>query len=586
MTPALRLTRLVLRQHGVALGFVLALFGIAAVALTVSEPILRRVASSVGSGWNLNFVTTGDGPNYPDLAMQAIPLVAAVFVGFRLVGREMEDGTASFAWTQGYGKNRWLLGKLAVVSAVLVPAAAVFGLLFGWWYRVYIPATGYFAMHAFALYAPSLAGWMLAGLTLGMAAGAVTRGGALGEWLTLAGWIALHAAVTVGSASTPARDFWALQFAQLAILLSLAVLFTVVTIWQIEGFPAIPGMPRFLRAVPWPAERSAARLAAGSPGSPASRSRAGASRPSLAGAVRAAWRQHHTGLAAAAGILAVVAVALLVTGLRIQAEPAALRPQLGNLTDPGSTGNGNLLLPALLPFIIGATLGATVTVRDLARGTAAFAWTQGIGRVRWITGKLVAAGSVLALAAVACGLVFQWWDRPYVNLRLTEPQFALYPPVFVGWTLACFAFAAFLGAVLRRRTAAALICVAVMLPLAVVHAEFLRPRYFPLATAVNTLPTGGIEVDSYIGEPDGQRLTARTAQHVQNVIDQIGSNASGAAYHQVLVRALARMHVALVWLYQPASRFWELQALESAGLLLIAVAFAAATIWIVSRREI
>lgn len=218
VTPALRLTRLVLRQHGVALGFVLALFGIAAVALTVSEPILRRVASGVGSGWNLSFVTAGDGPNYPDFWMQAIPLVAAVFVGCRLVGREMTDGTAAFAWTQGYGKNRWLLGKLAVVGAVLVPAAVVFGLLFGWWYRVYIPATGYFAMHAFVLYSPSLAGWMLAGLTLGMVAGAVTRGGALGGWLTLAGWIGLHAAVTVGSASTPARDFWALQFAQLAIL--------------------------------------------------------------------------------------------------------------------------------------------------------------------------------------------------------------------------------------------------------------------------------------------------------------------------------------------------------------------------------
>lgn len=579
------MVRLVLRQHGVALGFVLALFAIAAVALMVSEPVLRHVANGADSDWDMSLLSTSYGPKYPDLAMQAIPLVAAVFVGFRLVGREMEGGTAAFAWTQGYGKNRWLLGKLAVVSAVLVPAAVVFGLLFDWWYRVYIPATGYFAMHAFALYAPSLAGWMLAGLTLGMAAGAVTRGRALGEWLTLAGWIALHAAVTVGSASTPARDFWALQFAQLAILLSLAVLFTVVTIWQTEGFPAIPAMPRFLRAVPWPAERPAARLAAGSPGSPDLRSRAGASRPSLAGAVRAAWRQHHTGLAAAAGILVVVAVALLVTGLRIQAEPAALRPQIGNLTDPGSTGNGNLLLPALLPFIIGATLGATVTVRDFARGTAAFAWTQGIGRVRWITGKLVAVGSVLTLAAVACGLVFQWWDRPYVNLRLTEPQFALYPPVFVGWTLACFAFAAFLGAVLRRRTTAALLCVAVMLPLAIVHAEFLRPRYFPLATAVNALPAGGIEVDSYIGEPDGQRLTARAAQHVQNVIGQIG-NASGAAYHQALVRALARMHVALVWLYQPASRFWELQALESAGLLVIAVAFAAATIWIVSRREI
>jgi ABC-type transport system involved in multi-copper enzyme maturation permease subunit len=586
VTPALRLTRLVLRQHGVALAFVLALFAIGSVALTATEPILRHF---VNDGWpgatveeTMSALRDTYGPKYPDLAMQAIPLVAAVFVGFRLVGREMEDGTAAFAWTQGYGKNRWLLGKLAVVSAVLVPAAAAFGLLFGWWYRVYVPATGYFAMHAFALYAPSLAGWMLAGLTLGMAAGAVTRGGALGEWLTLGGWIALHAAVTVGSASTPARDFWALQFAQLAILTSLAVLFTVVTIWQIEGFPAIPGMPRFLRAVPWAAERSAARLAAGSPGSLASRSRsrsrAGASRPSLAGAVRAAWRQHHTGLAAAAAILAVVAVALLVTGLRIQAEPAALRPRLGNLNDPGSTGSGNLLLPALLPFIIGAILGATVTARDLARGTAAFAWTQGIGRVRWITGKLVAAGSVLALAAVACGLVFQWWDRPYVNLRLTEPLFALYPPVFVGWTLACFAFAAFLGAVLGRRTAAAQICVAVMLPLAIAHAEFLRPRYFSPGLAINVRPpAGSVYVDEYVGNPDGQRITGTIAQHAQNI--QANSQ---AAYDQ----ALARLHLADVSVYQPASRFWELQALESAGLLVIAVAFAAATIWMVSRREI
>lgn len=577
------MVRLVLRQHGVALAFVLALFGIAAVALVITEPLLRHVAN--GGIWpgatvadTMSALRDSYGPKYPDLAMQAIPLMAAVFVGVRLVSRETKDGTAAFTWTQGYSKNRWLLGKLAVVAAVLVPAAAAFGLLFGWWYRVYIPATGYFAMHAFALYAPSLAGWMLAGLTLGMAAGAVTPG-VLNEWLALAGWIALHAAVTVGSASTPARDFWSLQFVQLAILMSLAVLFTVVTIWLIEGVPAVPGMPRLLRAVPWPAQRSAARLAAGSPGSLAPRPRTGAAKPSWAGAVRAAWRQHRVGLAAAVGVLAVVTVALLVTGLRIHAEPAALRPRIADLLAADSTGDGTLLLPALLPFIIGATLGASATVRDFGRGTAAFAWTQGIGRVRWIAGKLLAAGSVLTVAAVVTGLVFQWWDRPYVNLRLTEPQFALYPPVFVGWTLACFAFAAFLGAVLRRRTAAAVICVACMLPLAIAHAEFLRPRYFPLAKAINVLPPGSVEVDFYLGRPDGQRLTGRTAQHVDDVLNQAYSQAA-------LDRAFARLHVANVWVYQPASRFWALQALESAGLLVIAVAFAAAAIWIVSRREI
>lgn len=577
------MVRLVLRQHGVALAFVLALFGIAAVALVITEPRLRHIANDgiwpgATAAQTMSALRGSWGPKYPDLAMQAIPLMAAVFVGVRLVSRETANGTAAFTWTQGYSKNRWLLGKLAVVAAVLVPAAAAFGLLFGWWYRVYIPAAGYFTMHAFALYAPSLAGWMLVGLTLGMAAGAVTAG-VLNEWLALAGFIGLHAAVTVGSASTPARDFWSLQFVQLAILMSLAVLFTVVTIWLIEGVPAVPGMPRLLRAVPWPTRRSAARLAAGSPGSLAPRPWAGTAKPSWAGAVRAAWRQHRTGLAAAVGVLAVVTVALLVTGLRIHAEPAALRPRIADLSDAASTGDGTLLLPALLPFIIGATLGASATVRDFGRGTAAFAWTQGIGRVRWVAGKLLAAGSVLTAAAVVTGLVFQWWDRPYVNLRLTEPQFALYPPVFAGWTLACFAFAAFLGAVLRHRSAAETICIVCMLPLAIAHAEFLRPRYFPLAKAINVLPPGSAEVDTYLGWPDGQRLTGRAFQHVEDVLNQ--------AYGQAAFdRALARLHVAIVWVYQPASRFWALQAVESAGLLVIAVAFAAAAIWIVSRRGI
>src|SRR5258708_8302272 len=106
--------------------------------------------------------------------MEAIPLLAALSVGVQLVSQDAEDGTAAFAWTQGYGKNRWLLGKLAAAAGVLVPAAAGLGLVFGWWYRLYVPVTGYYRLHAFALYAPAQAGWTLARLTLGMAVGAVT----------------------------------------------------------------------------------------------------------------------------------------------------------------------------------------------------------------------------------------------------------------------------------------------------------------------------------------------------------------------------------------------------------------------------
>src|SRR5215472_2047250 len=99
------MVRLVLRQHGVALAFVLALFAIAAIALVKTEPYLRHAPKCcIGPGYTVAprtgfTVAQIYNPIVPDLAMQAIPLVAAVFVGVRLVSRETVKGTAAFTWT-------------------------------------------------------------------------------------------------------------------------------------------------------------------------------------------------------------------------------------------------------------------------------------------------------------------------------------------------------------------------------------------------------------------------------------------------------------------------------------------------------
>jgi len=118
----------------------------------------------------------------------------------------------------------------------------------------------------------------------------------------------------------------------------------------------------------------------------------------------------------------------------IHAKPPGLRPRFAaetGLDEPG-VSNSNLYLPLLLPFLIGAFLGAALTTHDLRRGTAGFAWTQGVTRTRWITSKLTAVGLALTVAAVAAGLVFAWWDQPYLAARITDPTFGPYPPVFAG----------------------------------------------------------------------------------------------------------------------------------------------------------
>ena len=50
-------------------------------------------------------------------------------------------------------------------------------------------------------------------------------------------------------------------------------------------------------------------------------------------------------------------------------------------------------------------------------------------------------------------------------------------------------------------------------------------------------------------------------------------------------RALTRYHATNVLIYQPPSQFWQLQAMESAGLFAVALLFGAAAVWVVRRQE-
>lgn len=559
----LLILRLIWRQHGVALSVPLTMSAVAIGALVVSELYNRSFPVHL---WRTG-LWQAYGPEYPDFAMQAIPLVGALFVGVQLIARELEDGTAPFAWTQGYGKTRWALCKLAAAAAVLLPMAVALGLVFGWWYRLYVPVTGYFTLHAFALYAPALAGWTIAGLTLGMAAAALTRRTGRAMWLTLAAWIALHHFAIVAAPRTRPSQFWPLQFAQLAILLAISALLTAAVIMLIQGAPVVAGMPRLLRAVP-------RRAATGE------RTLAGKLAATHHLAVpRAAWRQHRAGLLTAVILLAIYAATLVVTGLHIHAEPARLRPQYANLGGrylAGEPTDASYLLPLLLPFLIGAFVGASLTGPDLDQGTARFAWAQGVTRTRWAAGKLAAAGCVLVPSALAVGLVFQWWDAPYLADRLADPWFGLYAPVYAGWMALTLTAGGFLGGLTRSRTQAAIACLIGTLVVAAV-AGFLRVHYLPTAVAINRpAPAGSLFVTWYL----------RHGQAVPDVIvNRALQNFDNPAGWTAIERALTRYHATNVLVYQPPSQFWQLQAIESAGLFALALVFGAAAVWLVRRQE-
>ncbi|MFD4227800.1 ABC transporter permease [Streptomyces sp. NPDC058545] len=61
-----------------------------------------------------------------------LPCGIAACAGAALIGRELEDGTATLAWTQSVSPVRWLTVKLAVPAVALLAGTAVLTLMFRW----------------------------------------------------------------------------------------------------------------------------------------------------------------------------------------------------------------------------------------------------------------------------------------------------------------------------------------------------------------------------------------------------------------------------------------------------------------------
>ncbi|MFH9860125.1 hypothetical protein [Streptomyces sp. NPDC017202] len=59
-------------------------------------------------------------------------LVVAAFAGGALIGRELENGTARLAWSQGITPARWLAAKLAVPALAVTLGVTVLVLVFRW----------------------------------------------------------------------------------------------------------------------------------------------------------------------------------------------------------------------------------------------------------------------------------------------------------------------------------------------------------------------------------------------------------------------------------------------------------------------
>ncbi len=133
--PWRRMAWVTWRQHRVALVGLAVLLGVLAVFLWLQG---RQMHDAYGiaiachpasSGACVNAMNDFTGTyNHTarqllPLLLQAVPALIGAFLGAPVLARELETGTFRYAWTQGFGRWRWTLGKL-VLLGVLAAAAA------------------------------------------------------------------------------------------------------------------------------------------------------------------------------------------------------------------------------------------------------------------------------------------------------------------------------------------------------------------------------------------------------------------------------------------------------------------------------
>lgn len=356
--------------------------------------------------------------------------------------------------------------------------------------------------------------------------------------------------------------------------------------------------------------------------------------------IRFAWLQSRTSYLIGFGILAAVAVITVVTGPHLAhlynadvvgcAEHRDCPYQLEAFFRHDSFLQNALLFSyRLVPAIIGIFWGAPLLARELETGTFRVAWTQSVSRLRWVATKLALGALVAVVAAGVYSLTVTWWFRAFDLANNNIHSFTIFDQrdlVDVGYALFAFALGALAGAVLRRVVPAMAATLGVFVFVRVAVSLWVRPHYMsPLHKTASVLDGGfGIaagngstvsivagpsnvgndwvlhsRIVNNAGQPVSTALSSSfVQQHCPAIARNVNTPPPGVIIHNghrsvsVAPNPVAFHHCAeqaarvfhLLVTYQPASRFWPFQWIETGIFGVLGLATLALCCWWVTRR--
>jgi hypothetical protein len=292
------------------------------------------------------------------------------------------------------------------------------------------------------------------------------------------------------------------------------------------------------------------------------------------------WRLQRTETLIALGILALLAVFLVPTGIQmanayhhdglaaclsINPSPSCgdelggFRQRFQSLLDLANWFN-------LVPGLIGVLL-ATPFILELERGTYRLDWTQSVSRGRWLLGKLGLPVASAVFAAGALILLFTWWRAPSVHIdgRLENGNYDFTGTVIIGYILFALGLAVAVGAIWRRTAGSFMVAFVGYFAARIFVDSSLRDHLVAPLKAIYK----GAQQPSFLNH--AHVLSLHATLHGNQIMT--GSGGFFGPEKQLAAPGMSRAIFHVV--YQPENHFWPLQLTETglfvglAGILIL-----------------
>ncbi len=329
-----------------------------------------------------------------------------------------------------------------------------------------------------------------------------------------------------------------------------------------------------------------------------------------------AWRQHRQQALAGAIALGLVASFLLAThvgmsnffhSLGLSSCAGSSSPTCGQLADQFDRRYQGLqfVIPLflLVPLLIGLFWGAPLVARELELGTERLVWTQGITRRRWFATKVLLP-TVTAVAGVAAfAALVSWWSGFFIQIhedRFTPGIFDIRGVVPIAYALFALALGVLMGTLMRRTLPAMAATLGGFIAVRTLVTLYVRAHYLPARTVSDPILALGGGKGIGLG-PQGIGNAWILHQVIQSRAGTVGNPNDLFGFFAAhcpgvipppptppspgrLTACVQQLGIHTVTTYQPDSRFWAFQGIESAIYLALATLLVLVAAWVVRRK--